>query len=371
MIPKKIAVVAEWLTSRGGAEKVVEALLEIYPKADLFTAVYNSSLFPEFQKRKVKTSILQKIPCLNRKHQWLLPFLPAAISHLDLRGYDLIISSSSAFGKGIRKPVGSIHICYCHTPMRYVWQPDIDERLAKLPFGKYIIRRLKVWDLKTNPGVDYFISNSSYTGERIATYYKRKSLVIYPPVEINPGDKHPLGWSAAKKKESFYFAISRLIPYKRFDLAIKTANELRIPLIVAGSGPEEGNLKKIAGAKVRFVGKISDREKANYYSQARAVIFPGEEDFGIVPIEAMAVGTPVIAYAKGGAAESVIDGETGVLFSEQTVDSLKEAILKLEKLSLKKEKIINNTKRFSKQEFIKKFKAFVKQIKPVNERNKI
>jgi len=357
MVPQKVAIVAEWLTSQGGAEKVVETLLEIYPKADLFTTVYNKKLFTRFKNRYVRTSFLQKIPYLNRKHQLLLPLLSTAIRSLNLKGYDLIISSSSAFGKGIKKPAGAVHVCYCHTPMRYVWQPDIDKRLVNLPLGKYIIRRLKIWDLRTNPQVDYFISNSNYTGERITTYYHRKSTVIYPPVEIKPeGQK--------TSRKNFYFTISRLIPYKKIDLAIKAANELRVPLIVAGSGPEEKRLKKMASDKIKIIGKITDREKARYYVQAKAVIFPGEEDFGIVPIEAMAAGTPVIAYAKGGAGESVIDGETGILFAEQTIDGLKGAIRKLEKLTFDRGKIIANAKRFSKQEFIAKFKSFIRKIKP-------
>lgn len=355
MKPKKVAIVAEWMTSRGGAEKVFETFCEMYPEADIFTTVYNSALFPKLKNRTVRTSFLQKIPYFNRKHQFLLPLLPKAIGSLNLSGYDLIISSSSAFGKGFKKPEGAVHICYCHTPMRYVWQTDIDKRLINLPLGNLIIDWLKKWDLKTNRGVDYFVSNSNYTKERVEKYYKREAKVIYPPVDISTAP-------AQTKRKNFYFAISRLIPYKRFDLAIRACNELGKSLIIAGTGPEFENLKKISGPTISYLGNIDEKDKNKIFRETRALIFPAEEDFGIVPVEAMSQGCPVIASKRGGTSETVIDGKTGVLFDEQSVDGIKKAILRLEKSKFNEREIISQAKKFSKERFIKDFSEFVRKI---------
>jgi len=355
MQPKRVAIVADWLTSRGGAEKVLAALLEAFPRAKIFTTVYNPAVFPEYKSRIAGTSFLQKIPLLNRRHQLLLPLLPSAIGSLDLTGFDLIISSSSAVGKGVKKPAGAVHVCYCHTPMRYVWQTETDRRLIRLPLGKLLISWLKKWDLKTNQGVDYFIANSHYTAERITKNYHRSSTVIYPPVE--PSHK-----PARVDKGDFYFAISRLTAYKRFDLAILACQKLGRKLLVAGEGPELERLKEIATDKTIFLGRISDKEKIEYLRAARAVIFPAEEDFGIVPIEAMACGTPVVAFGRGGAKETVRDGQTGVLFDKQTVAELVRAIKRLEKTSFKDEVLTSQAQRFSKSQFISKIKSFVAKI---------
>jgi glycosyltransferase involved in cell wall biosynthesis len=360
MKPKKVAIVAEWMTSRGGAEKVFETFCEMYPEADIFTTVYNRSLFPRLKNRTVKTSFLQKIPYFNRKHQYLLPLLPRAMEGLNLGGYDLIISSSSAFGKGFKKPKDAIHVCYCHTPMRYVWQTDIDRRLINLPLGNLIINWLKEWDLKTNRGVDYFVSNSNYTKERVEKYYKRDAKVIYPPVylersrEVSANKQH--------KRKDFYFAISRLIPYKRFDLAIRACNELGKSLIIAGAGPELEKLRKISGPTISYLGNIDEKDKNKIFREAKALIFPAEEDFGIVPVEAMSQGCPVIASKRGGTSETITDGKTGVLFDEQSVDGIKKAILRLEKSKFNERGIISQAKKFSKERFIKDFSEFVRKI---------
>lgn len=359
MKPKRVAIIAEWMTSRGGAEKVVLALLEIFPKADIFTSVVNRNLFPELKNKKIRTSFLQTFPILNRKHQNLLPLLPTAMRSLNLKGYDLIISSSSAFGKGIKKPKGSTHICYCHTPIRYVWQPDIDKRLINLPLGNQIIKLLKKWDLNSNASVDYFISNSNYTRNRIEKYYRREATVIYPPVEtrLAKSDK------SKAARENFYFAISRLIPYKKLDLAVRAANELQRELIVAGVGSEFNKLTKLAGPTVKILGRITDPQKLIYYRKARAIIFPAEEDFGIVPIEALAAGCPVIAFSRGGARETVIDGKTGVLFDEQSIDSLKAAVLKFEKMHFSESIMLEHAESFSKERFLREISDFIKKIK--------
>lgn len=355
MKPKKVAIVAEWLTWRGGGEVVLDALLEIFPQADLFTTVYNEKKLPEYKKYHPKTSFLQKIPIVKQKHQAIPPLLLSAISSLDLTGHDLIISSSSSIGKGIKKPKGAIHVCYCHTPMRYIWQTDIDRRLIDHKVGKHFINFLKKWDLRTNKGVDYFLTNSNYTKERIKKYYNRDATVIYPPVNFPPKPNET-------KKEDFYLCLSRLIPYKRIDLAVEALSELGKKLIVAGDGPELAHLKELDGPMVNFVGRVEEEEKFRLLSRAKALIFPADEDFGIVPVEALSSGTPVIAYKKGGIMETIVDGKNGVLFEDQTISSLKQAIRRFETLQFNQRSVEQSASSFSKDEFTKKVKKFIEKI---------
>lgn len=355
----KVAIVPEWLTSRGGAELVVDELIKIFPKAQIFTTIFNPKVFPELIDKKPITSYLQKIPFLNRRHQLLLPFLPRAIESLDLSGYDIIISSSSAIGKGIRRPKGSIHLCYCHTPMRYVWQSDVDKRLLKIPFGNLLIKKLKKWDLKRNEDVDYFIANSNFTAQRINKYYDRDSIVIYPPVKM-------LESNSAYQKEDYYLAISRLVEYKRFDLAIMACEKLGKKLIIAGDGPQYKSLKVMSGENVSFVGRVDNNVKNRLIAKAKAIIFPAEEDFGIVPIEAMSLGTSVIGFNKGGTAESVIDKKTGVLFKKQTVDDLVSAIERFENSTFNTNDLKNQAQKFSNNIFDKKLLELINRIKKEN-----
>jgi len=359
MKPRKIAIVAEWLTSRGGAEGVVDNLLQIFPDADLYTSVFNEKTLPEYAKLKPKTSFLQKIPWLNRKHQLVAPLLPFAMRRMKLSGYDLIISSSSSVGKFIQKDIGTIHVCYCHTPMRYAWETKTDPRIIKLPFGKFFVRLLKKWDIESNKGVDFFISNSQYTASRIKKFYNRDATAIYPPVVIN--ENYP----SVKENNDFYFAISRLVSYKRIDLAIDACIKLNRNLIVAGDGAELENLKKLAQGhnNIKILGKVSNKQKDNLYKAARAVIFPADEDFGIVPIEANSFGTPVVAFNRGGCRETIQDGINGVLFERQTTQSICEAIEKLEKIKFNSVEIIKSAKKFSAENFQNNIKVFIESIK--------
>ena len=334
---------------------MVDALLEVFPDADFFTTAYNDKALPEYKSRHPKVSFLDKIPIVRRRHQLVPPLLLKAIESLDLSGHDLIISSSSAIGKGIRKPANSIHICYCHTPMRYVWQPELDNRLVKIPFGRFFINYLKKWDLATNKNVDYFITNSNFTKARIKKHYDRDVAVIYPPVKI---DKE----FQTTGKRDYYLCLGRLIPYKRFDLAIEACNELGKKLIIAGEGPEFQKLKGMSNENVRFVGRVDNTKKFQLLANAKAVIFPSEEDFGIVPIESMSQGTPVIAYGKGGALESVIDKKTGILFAKQTISSLKEGMRLLEKTTFDPKIIRKHSLNFSQKRFLNQIKEFVKKI---------
>lgn len=354
MNPKKIAIVAEWLTWRGGGETVLDALLAAFPSADLYTTVYNAKKLPEYQKFHPRTSFLQHIPLINQKHQLVPPLLLKAIESLDLEGHDLIISLSSAIGKGIKKPASAIHVCYCHTPMRYVWQPNIDKRLVRLPMGKLFLNYLKQWDLETNKSVDFFITNSSNTAERVKRFYSRDSDVIYPPVVV----QKPL----ELQREDYYLCLSRLIPYKRFDLAIEAFNRLGYKLIVAGDGPERKKLESLAKSNIKFIGRVTNEKKNQLLAQAQALIFPAEEDFGIVPIEAMSQGTPVIAYGQGGAKETVIDRKTGLLFDEQSAPSIVNAVKEFEKIDFDKTELIKQANQYSWDRFQKNIKQFVKNI---------
>lgn len=354
MKPKKIAVVAEWLTWRGGGESVLDEILNIFPEATLFTTVYNEKNLPEYKKFKPKTSFLQKVPIVNKKHQALPPLLLKAISSLDLTGYDLIISLSSAIGKGITKPKESIHVCYCHTPMRYVWQTDIDDRLIRIPFGRFFINYLKAWDLKTNKSVDYFIANSQNTADKIKLFYHRDSSIIHPPVEL----ERPL----QRAKTGFYLCLSRLVPYKRFDLAVEAFNQNGEKLIIAGDGPESAKLSKIAKDNIKFLGRVDRKKKLELLCEANALIFPAEEDFGIVPIEAMSQGTPVIAFGKGGAKETVDGPVSGLFFENQSSHSINEAIEKFKRTTFDKNRIIAQSKKFASEVFRKKMIEFIKNI---------
>lgn len=362
MRPKKIAVVAEWLTWRGGGEKVLDAILKAYPEADLFSTVYNEKKLPEYKKFNVKTTFLQKIPLVRQKHQLLPPLLLKAIQSIDLEGYDLIISLSSAIGKGIKRPAGAIHVSYCHTPMRYLWQPEIDKRLVRFPFGKYFMNYLKKWDLKTNDTVDYFLTNSRYTAARIKKFYKRDAIVIYPPATIRK--------KREVSKRDFFVCLGRLVEYKKYDLAVKAFNQLGKKLIVVGQGPQYKNLQVLAKDNIRILGRVSDAEKTKLLAEAKALIFPPEEDFGIVPLEAMSQGTPVIAYNKGGACESVIDGKTGLFFSSQTPEAIIEAVERFDTLSFKQQDLVRQAEFFSEENFIRNIKTFIEKIPVIQNEEK-
>jgi glycosyltransferase involved in cell wall biosynthesis len=269
---------------------------------------------------------MQKLPLVTKHHQPYLPLYPFAMEALDLRGYDLVLSSSSAFGKGVITRPGTLHICYCHTPMRWCW--NYEEYVEREQLGKvarrvlpFFMTGLRVWDQTSSMRVDHFIANSPIIADRIQKYYRRESVVIPPPVEASRFPSNP-----ATDVEDYFLLLGRFVPYKRFDLAIEACNRLQLPLVVIGSGRDEERLKRMAGPTVRFLGRLSDEEVIHYYRHCRAFLFPGEEDFGITPLEAQAAGRPIIAYGAGGALASVVDGVTGVFFHEQTVKSLVEVL---------------------------------------------
>lgn len=363
----KVAIVHDWLVSQGGAERVLSALLDLYP-ADLFTLLYDEKVLQGLstQPLSVTASFVQKLPLAKRLYRNYLPLFPKAIESFDLSGYDLIISSSHAVAKGIKKREGQIHICYCHTPMRYVW--DLYEQYVepltgiKRALAKITLQRLKEWDFKSSSRVDYFIANSHYIKERIQTSYQRDSVVIYPPVDVAGFEKMP--------RSDFYITLSRLVPYKRVDLIVDAFTQMgNKRLLVIGTGPEEEDLKKRAGPLVEFLGFQPDSAIKTLLAQARALIFAAEEDFGIVPVEAQAAGTPVIAYGKGGALETVIDGKTGIFFDTQTPESLTQAISRFERLNFNADEIIAHAQKFRTERFKQEISAFVMSHIPGLPRN--
>lgn len=326
----KIAIVTDWLTNYGGAESVISAFHDLYPEAPIYTTMYRPGKMRELGKLKnVRTTYLDRIPFV--KHQWLLGLMPTAVEMMDLDEYDVVLSSCHSVSKGIITKPETLHISYCHTPMRYAWESwDFESRLKKFPaFLHPAIRRqmkkIRCWDTAAAQRVDQYIANSSYIQSKIKEHYHRDSNVIYPPV-------HAEKFKVIKNpKANFFFSVGRLIPYKKFDLLVAAFNELGLPLKIAGEGPELSKIKAMANSNVEILGRVSDKELVDLYSNCRAFLFPQMEDAGIVPLEAMASGRPVIAYNKGGSLDTMIEGKTGVFFKKQSVDSLKEAVQTFEK----------------------------------------
>jgi len=323
----KVALVHDYLNQMGGAERVVIALHEIFPDAPIYTSIYDPArVDPAFQKMDIRTSFMQKLPMVTKHHQPYLPLYPFAMEKLDLRGYDLVLSSSSAFGKGVITRPETMHICYCHTPMRWCW--NYEEYIEREHLGKvarailpFLITKLRTWDQISAMRVDHFIANSPIVAERIRKYYRREAIYIPPPVEASR-----FAFDPDIEPEDYFLILSRLVPYKRIDLAIEACNQLQLPLVIIGGGRDLERLKHMAGPTIRFLGKLPDEEVLRYYTNCRAFIFPGEEDFGITPLEAQACGRPVIAYGAGGALATIVEGITGVFFREQTVESLTTAL---------------------------------------------
>ncbi len=362
----RVAIVADWLTTMGGAEPTVLELHKIFPEAPIFTSVYDAEKMPAFADCDVRTTYLQRVlPKFIRYKHVLWPVLRAlAFRSLDLNTYDIIISSASAEAKAIKKRPNAIHICYCHTPIRYYWSHyetfKHEFNFGPLtpiirPFIPIFVRWMRQKDLESIKGVDYFIANSHETQRRIKKYYHRESTVIFPPVDIKRFSKKP---KDSGKREG-YLMWSRHVPYKRFDLAIEACNRLRRPLTIAGTGPETQRLKRIAGSSVTFVGRVSDEEIVRLAYSHKAFLFPAEEDFGITPVEAMAAGLPVIAYRSGGALDYVVEDKTGIFFGQQTVSSLMAAIEKFEHTAFNEKEVQAYTKKFSEAIFQRKIKSFI------------
>ena len=356
----KVALVHDYLNQMGGAERVVLALHEIFPDAPIYTSIYDPQrVDPAFQKMDIRTSFMQKFPGVTKHHQPYLPFYPFAMESLDLRGYDLVLSSSSAFGKGVITRPETMHICYCHTPMRWCW--NYDEYVEREQLGStarkilpFLITGLRIWDQTSAMRVDHFIANSPVVAERIQKYYRRDAIVIPPPVEASRFPFDP-----TVEPEDYFLTLSRLIPYKRVDLAIEACNRLHLPLVVIGNGRDQDRLKQLAGPSIRFMGRLSDEEVLHYLAHCRAFLSLNEEDFGITPLEAQASGRPVIAYGAGGALTSVVDGVTGTFFVKQTVDSLTEVLASFDEHTYDPTVIRNHALEFDMPRFKRRILQFV------------
>lgn len=364
----KVAIVADWLTNMGGAEDVVLALAEAFPDATIFTSVYTPEKMPAFEHLDVRTTYLQNLPGPLRKLHKFFPMLRVrAFQNLDLSNYDIIISSSSAEAKQVRKTRSDqVHICYCHTPIRYYWS-HYKEYKKDPGFGAFnwlirlamplFVPPLKSADYKAAQAVDVFIANSNEVQQRIKKYYSRSSTVIHPPVDAGR-------FTPARTRSDYYVALGRQVPYKRIDLAVAAATKLNVPLKVFGNGSEHEKLVRMAGPTVEFYtdrfGDASDDAVTHALNEAKGYIFPAEEDFGIVQVQALAAGTPVIGYGKGGTLDIVQDGESGVLFYEQSVDAVVDAIKKAESTTFMPATLHRKAKRFDKSLFLTKIRKIVR-----------
>lgn len=357
----RVAIVHDWLTGLRGGEKVLELLLELYPDATIVTLLHlPGSTSARIESHPIRTSFIQKLPLVSRHYRWYLPLFPRAIESMDLTGFDLVLSSSHCAAKGAIAPEGALHICYCHTPMRYVWDRFEDYFgsgwKARVLYGPAagLLRR---WDRRSSIRVDHFIANSEYVASRIRDYYGREAdAVIPPPVDTDFFTPAPEGESVS---DPYFLVVSALVPYKRIELAVDAFRSRVEPLLVVGTGPSEAKLKARAPSNVRFLGWLPDEELRKLYRGCRATILPGVEDFGIVPLESLACGAPVVAFGEGGALDTVKDGETGVLFREPTAVSLSHAIDRVSGLRFNRESLRNWALGFSRQRFLTQMREFV------------
>ncbi|MEK7123374.1 MAG: glycosyltransferase [Patescibacteria group bacterium] len=360
----KVALVHDFLTRFGGAERVLLALHKMFPDAPIYALLFDEKTREYFPNAEIRPSFIQKFPkFLRNRPKFLAPFCPTAVETFDLRDFDLVISSSSAFAKGIIVRPKTTHICYCHSPARFVhdyyhdYLKDLGAFFPKWPV-KILAHYLRIWDKTSADRVDYFIANSKATGQRIKKYYKTEAAVIYPSVANvwSPGLQ-----TLKSPKENYFLIVSQLTPYKRIDIAIEAFNKMNFPLCIIGDGPDKKRLQKIAGVNVKFLGWLPEEEKWRHLENCEALIFPGEDDFGIVLVEAMACGKPVLALRAGGALETIIEGETGEFFDELSPEILAAGVKRLKENARKydKEKIIARASEFSEERFEKEIKEFI------------
>ena len=348
-----LAIIHDYLNQLGGAEKVLNTLLRLAPDARVYTSVVQPAVrdtcVPD--GTTVFSTFLQRLPFAVGRTRLYLPLLPLAFERMNLHGHELVLSISSAFAKGIRPPEGVPHLCYCQTPMRFAWNLDgymRYERMSTVTRAvlRLLMARFRAWDVHTSGRVTEFIAISRTVQERIRRFYGRESRIVYPPVDTEQFRPVP-----SQEKGAYYLVLSRLLPYKRIDVAIEACNRLCLPLIVAGEGRDEPRLRRIAGATVRFTGRVSDEEARQLLAGARALILVAEEDFGLTPVEAMASGTPVIAYRAGGATESVVEGETGMFFDRQEPEPLMEALLRFNPSDYDPQRCVDRARRFDSGRF--------------------
>ncbi|MBN1180598.1 MAG: glycosyltransferase [Anaerolineae bacterium] len=354
----RIALVHDWLNQMGGAEDVLEALVGMFPRAPIYTSIYWRAGMPQaYQGWDVRTTWMDRLPAIYRHHPWYFPLYPLAFGRRDLSGYDVVLSNKSGFCHGVRTG-DALHICYCLTPTRYVWDFDAYAAREALPavlkaLLRPLVARLRRWDYAAAQRVDHFVAISHEVQARIHRFYGRESTVIYPPVDTDRF--HP-----APDHDDYYFIVSRLVPYRRIDLAVQAFNELKLPLVIAGDGRDREALEKMAGPTISFLGRVSDAELGRLLARCRAYVLPGEEDFGIAPLQAQAAGRPVIAYGAGGALDTVIEGQTGTLFRARTVDALVAAVRAFDPEAVDPRACVQSAARFDRDVFHETLSDFVR-----------
>jgi glycosyltransferase involved in cell wall biosynthesis len=357
--PMKVAIIHYWLVGMRGGEKVIEALCEMYPQADIYTHVYVPEMISErIRRHNIIPTFINALPRAARMYKTYLPLMPLALEQLDLRGYDLIISSESGPAKGIIAPSEALHVCYCHTPMRYVWNMYHDYRssagLAARLMMPPLTHYLRMWDVTSAARVDSFVANSATVARRIRRYYGADAAVIHPPVDTDSFEI-----AAAAELDDYYLMAGELVSYKRPDLAVRAFNQMKLKLVVIGGGEMLDEIRRLAGPTVAVLGSQPFDVLKQHYARCRALIFPGEEDFGMVPVEAMASGRPVIAFGRGGAVETVADGISGVFFAEQSVEAISAAVGRLSGLEIDSKKIAGHARQFGRDQFFEKMRAHI------------
>ena len=367
----RVALIHDHLAQDGGAEKVLKVFADMFPQADIYTLLYEQKNADQYYKnREIHTSIIQKLPGGVKHYQWYMPFMPMAVEFFDLSNYDLVLSDTSSFAKGVITNIDTLHICYCHTPTRYIWS-DTHQYIKELNYNKYfkkiislVLNYIRMWDRMASDRVDKYIANSHFIAKRIKKYYRRNSYVIYPPVDVDR-------FEIVNEVDDYFLTGGRLAPYKRIDIVIEAFNEISSKLKVCkvespklkifGNGVDMDRLKRLANnnPKIEFLGRVSDECIKDLYSRCLAFIHPQEEDFGITVVEAMASGRPVIAYKKGGAIETVIDGETGLFFDKQDANSLSKVIENFNPGKFNSQQIYNHAQQFSTERFKKEIVNYI------------
>jgi glycosyltransferase involved in cell wall biosynthesis len=358
----RVAIIHDWLNQIGGAEGVLEELMKMFPEATVYTSIYwPEAMPPVYRQWDIRTTWMDRLPGIHQHHQPYLLFYPLAFDGLDLREFDLVISNKSAFAMGVRTKPDTRHVCYCLTPTRFVWDFDtyVSREQAGGPARRFVrpfLSRLQQWERAAADRVDAFVAISSAIQGRIQRFYERESVIVYPPVDTARFVPSPDG-----SHDDYFLIVSRLVPYKRIDLAVRAFTELGLPLWIAGSGRDRASLEAMAGPNVRFLGRVPDEELGQLMARCRAFVFPGLEDFGIAPVQAMAAGRPVIAFAGGGALDYVVEGVTGALFREQTAGSLADAVNRFDEAAFAPPAIRAQAERFDTKVFEAKLMAIIEE----------
>lgn len=357
----KIALVHDYLVQYGGAERVLEAFAELYPYAPIYTLIHDpEAMHGVFAEKRIYTSFLQRYPFVRKHHRLFPPLMPPAIEQFDFSKYDVVLSDSSSYAKGVITRPETLHISYIHTPMRYAWD-DCQKYTEDFGFPRFVkklvpffMNPIRLWDRVSADRVDHIVANSHFVAERIRKYYRKEAIVIHPPVEVRRFGIEPV-------QKEYYLMVGRLIAYKRHDIAIEAFNRLRLPLKIIGRGPELERLKRLAGPTIQFLGRVDESELPKYYAECRGFVFPQEEDFGIVAIEALASGRPLIAYRGGDIPEHLEEGRMGVFFDEQTSEAIVGAVQRFQGIVFDPEYIRSRVLHFDKEIFKAKIKDYVEK----------